>query len=348
MKKILLVKITSMGDLIQMLPALTDASNAIPGIRFDWLVEDSFKEIPCLHPSIDKIIPLPYRRWKKNIKQALRSGEIPVFLKQLRSHSYDMVIDAQSNLKSAVVSLLAKGRRYGVDGRSVREYGAQFAYNETIYINRQQNHSERLRQMFATFLDYPLPQTPADYGISPQLLAEVDFHIPEKFVFITAIASVANKLWPELFWQDVIQELVGLGYEVMMPWWSQEEKARVLRLQNQDPRIHILPALSLQQKASVLARATAAISLDTGLAHLAAALNIPNVCLYGPGDFHSCGTIGHQQVHISANSPACAPCGSTRCTYTGETPYHPACMASISPKQVLAAFQGLCLKDGEA
>lgn len=345
MKKILLIKITSMGDLIQMLPALTDASKAIPGIRFDWLVEDSFKEIPCLHPSIDKIIPLPYRRWKKNIKKALCSGEIPVFLKQLRSQSYDMVIDAQSNLKSAVVSLLAKGKRYGVDRRSVREYGAQFAYNETIYINRQQNHSDRLRQMFATFLDYPLPQTPADYGISPQFLPVVNFHIPEKFVFITAIASVANKLWPEPFWQEVIQDLLRLGYEVMMPWWSQEEKARVLRLQNQDPRIHILPPLSLEQKASVLARATAAISLDTGLAHLAAALNIPNVCLYGPGDFRSCGTIGHQQVHISANSPACTPCGSTRCTYSGVTRYHPACMASISPKQVWAAFQGLCLKE---
>lgn len=341
MKKVLLIKITSMGDLIQMLPALTDASHAVPGIRFDWVAEDSFKEIPSLHPSIDKVIALPYRRWKKNIKQAIQTGEAGAFLKQLRGESYDMVIDAQSNLKSAMVSLLAKGKRYGLDGRSVREYGAQFAYHKTISIDRGQNHTDRLRQMMAAFLNYPLPQTPADYGIRLDLLPELDFHLPEKFVFITQIASVTNKLWPEHCWQEVITDVVRAGYDVVLPWWSPTEKERALRLQHQDPRIHLLPSLTLRQKASVLARATAAISLDTGLAHMAAALNIPNVCLYGPGDYKTCGTVGYKQVHIAAQSPACSPCERTRCTYTGPTPYQPACMASIQPQQVLAAFHAL-------
>ena len=92
-----------------------------------------------------------------------------------------------------------------------------------------------------------------------------------------------------------------------------------------------------------MARAAAAISLDTGLAHLAAALDIPNVCLYGPGDFKLCGTVGYKQIHISASSPDCAPCRSQRCTYQGATKYQPACMASISPQQVLAAFHELVI-----
>ncbi|MBP6918816.1 MAG: lipopolysaccharide heptosyltransferase I [Legionellaceae bacterium] len=341
MKKILLIKMTSMGDLIQLLPALTDATNAIPGIRFDWVTEDSFKDIPNLHPSIDKIIPLPSRRWKKNLLSTLQSGEIQAFIQQLRGQNYDMVIDAQSNLKSAVVSLFAKGQRFGLDKRSVREYGAQFAYHKTFAVNRQQNHAQRLRQLFALCLGYPVPQTPANYGIEKKLLPELDFYIPEKFVFITPIASVANKLWPEPFWQEIIHKVVQLGYEVFLPWWSPEEKERVLRLQNQHPKVHLLPTLNLRQKASVIARAAAAISLDTGLAHLAAALDIPNVCLYGPGDFKLCGTVGYKQIHVSANSPDCAPCRSQRCTYQGATKYQPACMASISPQQVLAAFHAL-------
>lgn len=337
-----------MGDLIQMLPAITDASHAIPGLRFDWLVEDSFKEIPSLHPSIDKIIPIPIRRWKKNKWQAFKSGEIATFIKLLRDQSYDMVIDMQSNLKSAIISLFVKGKKYGVDKHSVREYGAHWAYHKTIFVSRQQNQVQRLRQILSQFLNYSLPQSEANYGILNSSLPTVDFHIPEKFVFITAIASVTNKLWPEVYWQEVINSIVNSGYEVVIPWWSQEEKERGLRLQNQNPKIHLLPPLNLSQKASVLAHATAAISLDTGLAHLAAALNIPNVCLYGPGNFNSCGTIGYKQVHLAAKNPACAPCESQRCTYTGNSTYFPACMASISPTQVLHAFYAITNLNSDA
>ena len=343
MKKILLIKMSSMGDLIQTLPALTDATRAIPGIRFDWVTEDSFKDIPNLHPSIDQIISFPSRRWKRNIKQALRSGEIQACIKQLRGHSYDMIIDAQSNLKSAVVSLLAKGKRYGLDKHSVREYGAHWAYHKTCSVNRHQNHVDRLRQLFALCLGYPLPQTPAEYGIEKTWLPQLDFYIPEKFVFITPIASVANKLWPEPFWQETIREVLASGYDVFLPWWSAEEKERVLRLQNRHPNVHLLPPLNLLQKAAVIAQASAAISLDTGLAHLAAALNIPNICLYGPGDFKACGTVGEQQIHLAANHPPCTPCRSQRCTYQGATPYQPACMASISSNDVITAFQELVI-----
>ncbi len=341
MKKILLVKITSMGDLIQMLPALSDAAHALPGIQFDWLVEDSFQDIPRLHPSVARIIALPYRRWKKNLKPALQSGEITRFLKTVRHQSYDMIIDAQSNLKSAVVSCLAKGKRYGLDKSSVSEYGAQFFYHHSMTIDRNQNHAERLRQMMAHFLSYPLPNTPADYGIVKDNLPKLNIALPEKFVLITHIASVSNKLWPESYWQIVLADLLRSGYELVLPWWSQTERERALRLQNQDSRIHLLPSVTLLEKATVLSKATAALSLDTGLAHLAAALGIPNVSLYGPGNAKTCGTLGEKQVHISAQSPACSPCESMRCHYQGETAFEPACMATIQPQQVLAAFYAL-------
>ncbi|MFI4962345.1 MAG: lipopolysaccharide heptosyltransferase I [Legionellales bacterium] len=318
MNKILLVKITSMGDLIQMLPALTDAAKAIPGIQFDWLVEESFQEIPRLHPTVDKVIALPYRRWKKNKIQAIQQGEVSAFLQQARSEPYDSIIDAQSNFKSAFVSMLAKGRRYGLDGKSVREYGAHWAYHKKISISRLQNHALRLRQMLASLLDYELPHTPPDYGIIQSNLPALDFLLPERFIFIVPIASCANKLWPEAYWQEVIQDLIKSGYEILIPWWSKEEKERAIRLKNNRDPVHLLPQLNLAQKATVLTKAQAAISVDTGLAHMAAALNIPNVCLYGPTNPEHCGTYGYKQVHLSSGTP------------TG--------LEAIKPQAVLEAF----------
>ncbi|MFA6302333.1 MAG: lipopolysaccharide heptosyltransferase I [Legionella sp.] len=343
MKKVLLVKITSMGDLIQMLPALTDAAKAIPGIQFDWLAEESFKEIPSLHPAVNKIITLPYRKWKKNKKLAVQSGEVSAFLKQIRAQKYDMIIDAQSNLKSAFVSMLAKGKRYGLDKTSVREYGAHLSYHKRYSINRDQNHAQRMRQMMAMVLEYELPKTAADYGIIQNDLPILDFQLPERFVFLIPIASCANKLWPEPYWQEVVNEIVISGLDVVIPWWSQDEKERALRLQNNHPAIHLLPSLNLAQKARALSKATAAISIDTGLAHMAAALNIPNICLYGSSNPNHCGTLGYQQIHLSANAPACAPCGSSKCSYQEPSQYHPACMQVIQPKEVISAFHKLAL-----
>jgi heptosyltransferase-1 len=341
MKRILLVKITSMGDLIQMLPALTDATDCIPGFSIDWLVDESFVEIAQLHSSVGTIFPLPYRRWKKNIRQSLMSGEVPRFLKRVRSQSYDMVIDAQSNLKSAFVSLFTKGKRYGLDSTSVREYGAHFAYHEQITVSREQNHAQRMRQLMATYLDYELPTTPADYGINKDKLPNVDFALPENFIFITAICSNSDRLWPEAFWHEVIKDIIAKGYDVVLPWWSEVEKQRATRLKNQSVRVHLIPPLNLMEKASILAKATAAISVDTGLAHMAAALNIPNVTLYGPTSAQLTGAYGQNQVHLSASGPSCAPCLRTKCTYTGASQYKPACLETISPQQVLSSFYAM-------
>lgn len=330
MKKILLVKITSMGDLIQMLPALTDAQEAIPGIQFDWLCEDSFQDIPALHPSIRKIIPLPYRRWKKNLRQAISSGEIKQFLKSLRAEKYDMIIDAQSNIKSALFSLLAKGPHMGLDKTSVREYGAHFFYRQTINIDRNQNHTLRMRQLLAKFLDYPLPQTPYNYGIPKNYLEKIDMPLPSRFIFLTVIASMQYKLWPEENWAKTIQYLIEKDFDIVMPWWSEAEKKRVTRLQNSHPRIHLLPPLNLKQKAYVLSQAKGSISLDTGLAHMAAALNIPNICLYGPNDAKFCGTMGQHQQHLTAHEPDCVPCNKSRCRFIEEQSHtYAPCMANI-------------------
>ena len=131
--RVLIVKLSSMGDLVQALPAVTDAARAIPNIQFDWAVDESFSEIPKWHPAVNKIYKTAHRRWRKNLWSVIRSGELKRFYQSLNETEYDLVIDAQTNIKSAVVTALSNGLKCGPDKNSVREYGAHWAYKKTLF-----------------------------------------------------------------------------------------------------------------------------------------------------------------------------------------------------------------------
>jgi len=155
---VLIVKLTSMGDLVQALPALTDAHQAIPGIHFDWVVDEAFAEVPGWHPAVRNVIRTAHRRWRKT-PGILGGGELPRFLKTLRATRYDAVIDAQTNLKSALVTALARGPKHGPDRSSVREKPAHWAYHHHYQLEQNQLAIDRWRQLFARVLGYPLPAT---------------------------------------------------------------------------------------------------------------------------------------------------------------------------------------------
>ena len=119
--RVLIIKLTSMGDLMHALPALTDAANAIPGIEFDWVVDEAFAEVPQWHPAVKNVITTSHRRWKKSTWQTLTGGELRTFYQELNAGDYDVVVDMQNNLKSALVSLLRRGPVAGLDKDSCRE-----------------------------------------------------------------------------------------------------------------------------------------------------------------------------------------------------------------------------------
>ncbi len=120
--KILIVKTSSMGDVLHTLPAITDMQNAIPDLKVDWVVEENFTEIPAWHSAVNKVIPVAIRRWRKNLCQRQTWVEWQQFLKQLKSEQYDAVIDAQGLIKSAVlVTRQAKGKKFGYDKNSAEK-----------------------------------------------------------------------------------------------------------------------------------------------------------------------------------------------------------------------------------
>src|SRR5690606_5197442 len=142
---VLIIKTSSLGDVVHTLPALTDAANAIPGIRFDWVVEEAFAEIPSWHPAVDIVIPVAIRRWRKNIWQTIRTGEWARFKKILHARHYDLVIDAQGLLKSAWLAHKVKAPIASYDSRSIREPAASLFYSRRYSVSRELHAVERIR-----------------------------------------------------------------------------------------------------------------------------------------------------------------------------------------------------------
>ncbi|NQZ30687.1 MAG: lipopolysaccharide heptosyltransferase RfaC [Oceanospirillaceae bacterium] len=293
--RVLVVKTSSMGDIIHTLPALTDAMRAIEGIRFDWVVEEGFQEIPRWHAAVDNVIPVAIRRWRKHPIQAWRSGQWQAFKQQLQAQHYDAVIDAQGLLKSAALVVRnARGKSYGLDKDSAKEPLASRFYQQPINVAKDQHAIERTRQLFALSLGYSLEkEQQGDFNISSY------FSSNEKSEYLVFNHGTTrfDKHYPQVYWQQLITMATEQGWQVKLPWGSDTELARAIELAAGNPKVTVLDKLSLSQVAQVIADAAGCISVDTGLSHLSAALDKPNLTLFGPTDPGLVGGYGkHQQV----------------------------------------------------
>lgn len=168
--RVLIVKTSSMGDVLHTLPALTDAAQAIPGIRFEWVVEEGFAQIPhgIKRRTGD---PVAIRRWRKAQFSAPIKAERQTFREAVQAVKYDAIIDAQGLVKSAaLVTRPAHGVKHGMDWQSAREPLASLFYNRRHHIAKQQHAVERTRELFAKSLGYAKPQTRGDYAIARHFL----------------------------------------------------------------------------------------------------------------------------------------------------------------------------------
>jgi heptosyltransferase-1 len=296
--KVLIVKTSSMGDIIHTLPAITDAVNAIEGIRFDWVVEESFKEIPRWHSAVDRVIPIAVRRWRKAPLKALKSGQWRAYKEQLQSSEYDAVIDAQGLIKSAALAVyLAKGESYGFDKTSIKEPMAAKFYQHKIHVSKNKHAVERTRQLFAQALGYRLPQELGEFGI----LENFDIKDGHSYLVFNHGTTRADKHYPEAYWQEIIALATADGWHIKIPWSNELERARAERFATANEQVEVLARLPLCGVASVIANAVGCISVDTGLSHLSAALEKPNVTLFGPTDPGLVGGYGKNQLTLLAS-----------------------------------------------
>ncbi len=330
--RVLVVKLSSLGDVIHTLPALTDAARALPDIRFDWVVEEAFAEIPAWHPAVDRVIPIALRRWRKHPLRDFAGPEWKTFRAALQRQHYDAVIDAQGLLKSAFVARLVRAPVYGMDRRSARESLAAAAYQNRIAVPRDMHAVERTRLLFARALGYPLPAGSGDYALRENLHPQAR-ELPRSLLFFHGTAR-AEKLWPEEHWIELARLAAGDGYTVWLPWGSEPERERAERIAAAEGGARVLPRLDLLGLAGMLLEVQGAVAVDTGLAHLGAALDVPTVSLYGPTDTRLIGAYGRNQAHIQS------PLGSEA------TSDPEAMMRSIEPAEVWRRLQAI-LPEGE-
>ena len=278
---VLLVKTSSLGDVVHNLPVVSDIRRALPDAQIDWVVEQSFAAIPALHPSVRRVVHCELRRWRRSWLSASMRAEWRGFVAELRAERYDTIIDTQGLLKSALVTWRARGHRVGLDWRSSREPLRAF-YDRTFRVPRSLHAVERNRRLAGLALGYEVTGAP-DYGIRCEP-STAPWLPREPYAVLLHATSHPRKLWPEPNWVALGTRLAGAGFSLVLPWGKDEEHARAHLLANRLPSACVAPAIDLTQLAAVLAGASAAVGVDTGLTHLAAALGVPVVGIYGPTD----------------------------------------------------------------
>lgn len=348
MNTVLFLKLTSMGDLIHALPALTEARQHHPDLQVDWVADKAFADIPSWHPAVRQIIKSAHRHWRKNIKQTIKQKELSNFIKNLRQQKYDILIDGQVNIKTAVIGKLAKTKaRHGFCKKTASESIASLALNHHHTIKKQQHAILRLKQLFAASLNYTSDLNNIDFGIDtnkfkkPILNSNLNFNQEKPYLFIIPNASWTNKLWPESYWQSLIQIANNNGYQCLLPSGNPEETARAEQLANKNSNAIALPRMSLSEIAYLINQAKGTIGLDTGLSHLAGALNVPTISLFGPTDSNLVGNLG--QMHLNLQGPApCAPCYKRECFFKhAPDEQQPHCMAQLKPEKIWLDMQNM-------
>ena len=296
--RVLIVKVSSLGDIIHTLPAVTDAHRAHANLTFDWVVEEGFTEVPSWHPAVDKVIPVAIRRWRRNLVKTYLNHEFRSFKRALQGIHYDLVIDAQGLIKSGLISRLSRGLTIGLSNRTIREPLATLFYNKVYSVPWTVHAVDRVRQLFSRALNYDYKEKELDYGINLDAInTNIGNSKRREVVFLHGTTRI-SKYWPEEKWRHLANIATDHGYDVILPWGNEKEKKRAEFIGEGNLNIKVLDRQSLSDLARLISGSNGVVAVDTGLGHLAAALSTPTVSLYGPTDPGLIGTYGANQVHL--------------------------------------------------
>lgn len=284
--RILLVKTSSLGDVIHSLPVATDLARRFPGLTLDWVVEESFGDLPRLHPAVRRVLPVAVRRWRTQLLAPATWAEMRDFRTALTAETYDAVLDIQGLLKSGLIAAQARlavgGHRYGYSRDAAREGIASRFYDRSFDIPRELHAVERNRRLAAAAFDYR-PDPAPDYGIRAEPLAADWLPRRDYAVLLTATSRV-DKLWPEPDWRALGTALIASGLTCVLPGGSAPERQRAARLVGALGRAIAAPALGLAEMARLIQGARLVVGVDTGLVHLAAALGRPTLGIFAASD----------------------------------------------------------------
>lgn len=298
--QVLIVKTSSMGDVVHALPVVHDIIQAVPGAQIEWLVESTYAAIPRMHPGVNRVHALAWRRWRRKLFSRDTWRAMAEARAQLRAQRYDCVLDLQGLTKSALWGRQANGPLMGYDWRSGRDPLAPLLYARTASVSLELNAVERCRRLAAAHLGYPVPTGAPVFGIVPGKGSWKLRGGPS--AALIPCASRPEKIWPEARWIAVGKRVKAMGLSPVVIWGSEEEQVRAERIAA-GCEGEVPPFLNVHDMAALLAQTQRAIGLDTGFSHLAAALGLPTIGIYcdhepglagivGPGGVASVGGKG--------------------------------------------------------
>jgi heptosyltransferase I len=276
MTSALIIRPSSLGDIVHAMPIVHDLWHHHPGIVIDWVAEEPFAGLIALNRGVRRVVPVALRRWRHHLLSRATWREFAVFRRQLASYRYTAVIDLQEQVKGAMLAWLAHGPVHGPDRASIREPAATIAYRRRHRVDPKQHLIDRCRQLAGAAFGYE-PEGPPHFDIVPPALHDAP---PSRYVVFLHATSRADKLWPDSNWRNLIADFTAAGFTVVLPWGNADEAVRSTALAAGMTDVLVPPHRSLPKLAALLAHAELVCGVDTGLTHLAAALNVPTISLF--------------------------------------------------------------------
>jgi heptosyltransferase-1 len=289
MSSVLIVRPSSLGDIVHALPVVQDIKQHRAGTSVDWVAEEMFVDLVRLNRNVRTVIPVSLRRWRHAPFARGTWREISAFRAALRAQRYDVVIDLQEQVKGALIGLLARGAVHGADRSGIREPAATLAYRRAHPIAPDQHLIDRCRQLVGKALGYE-PVGPPQFGLSAERTGEAAAAVPAgPFMVFIHSTSQEQKLWPETHWRTLLRHFTQEGMTVVLPSGNAIEAARGERLAQGIAGVRVDARRSFSETASLLAAADLVCGVDTGLIHVAAALGTPTIALFLASDKETCG-----------------------------------------------------------
>jgi heptosyltransferase I len=285
--KILIVRVSSLGDVLHNMPMVQDILRHHPAARIDWVVEEAYVSLVRLQSGVQQIIPVAMRRWRKSLLSRSTWAEIKRFRAQLKSTAYDYVFDTQGLLKTGLLMgwarLAAGGQKVGLaNGTEGSGYEAisRCFHTRSVRVPSRTHAVARARLVAAAALGYEV-HSAADFGLAQVEFAQQPDWLPAQAyaVFFHGTARAAKK-WPDAAWVEVGQYLAQRGWLILLPWGSAEEQQQAQWLAQHIPAARVLPALPMPEAVQLAQAAGLVIGVDTGLTHVAAAFERPTIEIY--------------------------------------------------------------------
>lgn len=277
-ERILIIKSSSMGDIIHALPVAHDIRRALPDACIDWVAEESFRDIPRLAPAVSNVRVTAFRRWRKHPLDPQTRAEVAAFRAELEAQRYDCVLDIQGLMRSALVARWTRVPSTGYTWGTIRERLASLAYARHLDLPESLGAVRRYRMAAARTLGYGIDEDHPVFGLRATGSAPVRVAGPA--VSLAVNTSRDEKLWPEAHWIELGRALQARGFTPVLYWGGAAEEARAKRIAGAVPGAVVAPRARLSDVAAGLAEASLMVGVDTGLAHLAAALGCPSVGIF--------------------------------------------------------------------